>query len=143
MGTVFSREHMEEVLAFCDTHQMPLVSDEVYHKQTFTGVDFHSFGDITENVPVLVVSGYTADDLEFRKYFQCLGGRLPGRFCSTSMAIWTECGRTCRPPPPCSCTPINSLNWPCLKYSRKWDCSPARKSKSSRVSTTAFSINSK
>ena len=36
---------------------MPVVADEVYHKQTFEGVDFHSFGDVTDDVPVIVVSG--------------------------------------------------------------------------------------
>ena len=46
-GTVFSRKHMEEILAFSDKHEVPLVCDEVYHKMVFPGVDAPSFGEVT------------------------------------------------------------------------------------------------
>lgn len=57
MGTVFSLQHMQDILSFCDEHQIPLVSDEVYHGEVFKGVTFHSFGDVTDDVPVFVLSG--------------------------------------------------------------------------------------
>lgn len=31
MGTIFSLEHMKDIINFCDKHQIPIVSDEVYH----------------------------------------------------------------------------------------------------------------
>lgn len=37
---------------------MPIVSDEVYYKQVYPGVESESFGDLTEDVPVIVLSGY-------------------------------------------------------------------------------------
>lgn len=48
---------MQDILSFCDEHQIPLVSDEVYHGEVFKGVTFHSFGDVTDDVPVFVLSG--------------------------------------------------------------------------------------
>ena len=44
MGTVFSRKHMEEILAFSDKYEVPLVCDEVYYKMVFPEVEALSFG---------------------------------------------------------------------------------------------------
>jgi tyrosine aminotransferase len=44
MGTVFSRNHMEEIFSFSDKHEIPIVVDEVYFKQVYPGVDYLSFG---------------------------------------------------------------------------------------------------
>ena len=57
MGTVFSKAHMEEILAFSDKHEVPLVCDEVYYKMVFPGAESLSFGELTEDVPVIVLSG--------------------------------------------------------------------------------------
>ena len=57
MGTVFSRKHMEEILAFSDKHEVPLVCDEVYFRMAHPGVEHVSFGEVTEDVPVIVLSG--------------------------------------------------------------------------------------
>lgn len=56
-GTVFSREHMEQILAFSGKVEVPLVVDEVYFKMVFPGVEGLSFGEVTEDVPVIVLSG--------------------------------------------------------------------------------------
>ena len=57
MGTVFSRKHMEEILAFSDKYEVPLVCDEVYFRMAYPGVEHLSFGEVTEDVPVIVLSG--------------------------------------------------------------------------------------
>ena len=36
---------------------MPIVSDEVYFRQSFPGVEYFSFGELTVDVPVIVLSG--------------------------------------------------------------------------------------
>ena len=56
-GKIFSLEHMQQILHFCDENQLPIVADEVYHGQSFPGHTFHSFGDVTEEVPVIVING--------------------------------------------------------------------------------------
>ena len=38
MGTVYSRNHMQDILSFADQHELPIVSDEVYFRQTFPKV---------------------------------------------------------------------------------------------------------
>jgi aspartate/methionine/tyrosine aminotransferase len=45
-------------LAFSNHHEVPIVADEVYFKMVFPGVDAPSFGELTEDVPVIVLSGY-------------------------------------------------------------------------------------
>lgn len=57
MGTVFSRKHMEEILAFSDKVEVPLVCDEVYFKMVYPDVEGISFAEVTEDVPVIVLSG--------------------------------------------------------------------------------------
>jgi len=56
-GTVFSRAHMEAILAFSDKYEVPLVCDEVYFKMVYPGVEGLSFGEVTDDVPVIVLSG--------------------------------------------------------------------------------------
>jgi aspartate/methionine/tyrosine aminotransferase len=48
---------MIKILEFANKHQVPLVVDEVYFRMVFPGVDAPSFGDLTEDVPVVVLSG--------------------------------------------------------------------------------------
>ncbi len=67
MGTVFSREHMSEILQFSEKYEVPLVVDEVYFKQVYPGVDYISFGDLSEDVPVVVLSGYAYVYSEYRR----------------------------------------------------------------------------
>lgn len=44
MGTIFSEDHMKEILTFADNNQLPVVADEVYLRQSFPGYDHKSFG---------------------------------------------------------------------------------------------------
>lgn len=73
MGTVFSLEHMQAILQFCDEHELPIVADEVYHGQVFPGEKFYSFGDVTENTPVIVLSGYFPYKCRVEKLFSVPG----------------------------------------------------------------------
>lgn len=57
MGCVFSREHMERILELADHNKIPLVVDEVYYGQVFDKQEVLSFGHLTKDVPVIVVSG--------------------------------------------------------------------------------------
>jgi aspartate/methionine/tyrosine aminotransferase len=49
---------MSQILQFSDQHEIPSVVDEVYFKQVYPGVDYLSFGELTEDTPVVVLSGY-------------------------------------------------------------------------------------
>lgn len=42
-----------------ERHRLPIISDEIYEFFTFPGVDFHSFAELSQNVPILVLSGLT------------------------------------------------------------------------------------
>lgn len=57
MGTIFSEEHMKEILNFADKNQLPIVADEVYMRQTFPGHEHKSFGEVTVDVPVISLCG--------------------------------------------------------------------------------------
>lgn len=56
-GTVFSREHVTALLAIAERHAVPVISDEIYARVVFKGVEFVSAADVAPNVPVLVVGG--------------------------------------------------------------------------------------
>lgn len=58
-GSVWSRDHMHEILQVAEKHHVPIVSDEVYYDMVFpkSGKQFYSFGAESENVPVIVVGG--------------------------------------------------------------------------------------
>lgn len=57
MGTIFTEEHMKEILNFADKNQLPIVADEVYLRQGFPEFNHKSFGEVTVNVPVIVLCG--------------------------------------------------------------------------------------
>lgn len=57
MGTIFSEDHMKEILNFADKNQLPIVADEVYLRQTFPGYEHKSFGEVTVDVPVISLCG--------------------------------------------------------------------------------------
>lgn len=58
-GSVFSRDHILEILKIAERHQLPIIADEVYEFLTFPGAEFHSFASLSRNVPVLTCSGLT------------------------------------------------------------------------------------
>lgn len=58
-GNVFSKEHILDILAVAERHQLPIISDEVYEFMVFPGVEFHPIASLSKNVPVLTCSGLT------------------------------------------------------------------------------------
>ncbi|KAL6077116.1 Tyrosine aminotransferase [Balamuthia mandrillaris] len=56
-GSVWSEQHMLEILEEVEKHSLVLISDEVYFDMVFEPNRFISFGWISKNVPVLVTGG--------------------------------------------------------------------------------------
>lgn len=58
LSSLWSKEHMLEILALCKRHNnLPIVADETYEHMTYPGEKFYSFGELTETVPVFLISG--------------------------------------------------------------------------------------
>eukprot|EP00760_Papus_ankaliazontas_P002774 PhM_4_TR11261/c3_g1_i2/m.12235/K00815/TAT; tyrosine aminotransferase len=55
-GSVFSRKHLQDIVALADKHRVPIISDEIYANMTF-GEPFVSVAEVCGNVPVLVCGG--------------------------------------------------------------------------------------
>lgn len=56
-GSVFSREHMKELLEFCERNRMPLIIDEIYDRITFGNLKFYSAASIDHSASVLILGG--------------------------------------------------------------------------------------
>jgi tyrosine aminotransferase len=46
LGTVFSQSHMNEIISFCRSHNLFIISDEVYSSTLFSNTKFTSFGHV-------------------------------------------------------------------------------------------------
>ncbi len=58
-GSVYSREHLREILAVCERRKLPVIADEIYDHFVFPGRRFYPIASLTENVPVLCCGGLT------------------------------------------------------------------------------------
>lgn len=58
-GNVFSKQHIIEILAVAERHQVPIISDDIYEYFVFPGVDYYSISALSKNVPILSCSGLT------------------------------------------------------------------------------------
>ncbi|KAK3910697.1 Tyrosine aminotransferase [Frankliniella fusca] len=58
-GSVFSREHLLDILAIAARHRVPIIGDEIYEHLVFPGQRYHSLGSLSEEVPILSCSGLT------------------------------------------------------------------------------------
>lgn len=58
-GSVFSREHILEILAIAEKYCVPIIADEIYEHFVFPNVEYHSVSSLSENVPVLSCGGLT------------------------------------------------------------------------------------
>eukprot|EP00002_Diphylleia_rotans_P025637 TRINITY_DN5075_c0_g1_i3.p1 TRINITY_DN5075_c0_g1~~TRINITY_DN5075_c0_g1_i3.p1 ORF type:complete len:406 (-),score=96.47 TRINITY_DN5075_c0_g1_i3:234-1451(-) len=56
-GCVYSKEHLEDVLAVAEKKRVPIIADEIYEHMTFTGNTFHRLASLTKTVPIITVSG--------------------------------------------------------------------------------------
>lgn len=55
-GSVYSKEHILDILAIAERHKLPIISDEVYEFFAFPGVEYHPISSLSKNVPVLACS---------------------------------------------------------------------------------------
>ena len=49
LGSNWTKNHVQEVCAFCEKHGLPIVADETYEEFVFDG-EFVSFGQVTQKV---------------------------------------------------------------------------------------------
>ncbi|XP_017886559.1 tyrosine aminotransferase [Ceratina calcarata] len=97
-GSVFTKDHIVEVLDLAARFYVPIIADEIYEHMVFPGQTFHSLASLSRDVPVLSCSGLTKRFLvpgwrmgwiiihdrrnvlekEIRKALQCLSQRIIG-----------------------------------------------------------------
>lgn len=58
-GSVYSKEHLQEILALAEEYKVPIIADEIYEHFVFSGTEYYSLASLTSNVPVLSCSGLT------------------------------------------------------------------------------------
>lgn len=56
-GSVYSRAHLEELLAFASKYRLPIVADEIYADMVFGGAEFVAMSSLVSDVPLLVAGG--------------------------------------------------------------------------------------
>jgi tyrosine aminotransferase len=68
-STVFSKEHQLEIIKIAEEFKVPLLCDEVYYGLVYPGQEFHSFGNLSTEVPMLCLNSLS-------KLYQVPGWRL-------------------------------------------------------------------
>lgn len=58
-GSVFSKDHILEILQIAERHFVPIIADEIYEHFVFPGNEYHSFSSLSKNVPILSCGGTT------------------------------------------------------------------------------------
>ncbi|KAL4234597.1 hypothetical protein ACF0H5_006238 [Mactra antiquata] len=58
-GSVYSKQHLQDILKICDTWKLPVIADEIYEHFVFSGFDYHPMASLTDTVPILSCSGLT------------------------------------------------------------------------------------
>lgn len=56
-GSVYSKEHLLDIIAFARRHNLPLIADEIYADMVFKGQTFYSMASLSQDVPVLTCGG--------------------------------------------------------------------------------------
>jgi len=56
-GCVYTKEHLQQIIAVAEAFKIPIISDEVYADMAFTGHKFYPLAELSENVPILTVGG--------------------------------------------------------------------------------------
>ncbi|KAK2587924.1 hypothetical protein KPH14_004015 [Odynerus spinipes] len=97
-GSVFSRDHIVDILNIAARYYVPIIADEIYEHMVFPGRTFHSLASLSSEVPILVCSGLgkrflvpgwrmgwiiihdrqNVFEREIRKALQCLSQRIIG-----------------------------------------------------------------
>ncbi|XP_012226031.1 tyrosine aminotransferase [Linepithema humile] len=58
-GSVFSRDHILDILDIAARYYVPIIADEIYEHMVFPGRTFHSLASLSTEVPILSCSGLT------------------------------------------------------------------------------------
>jgi len=58
-GSVFSKQHILDILSIAERHFVPIIADEIYEHFVFPGTEYHSVSSLSKNVPVLTCGGTT------------------------------------------------------------------------------------
>ncbi|XP_046829451.1 tyrosine aminotransferase isoform X2 [Vespa crabro] len=97
-GSVFSRNHILDILNIAARYYVPIIADEIYEHMVFPGRTFYSLASLSNEVPILLCSGLGKRFLvpgwrmgwiiihdkqnvlegEIRKGLQCLSQRIIG-----------------------------------------------------------------
>jgi len=56
-GSVYSKEHLTDILKLAERHHLPIIADEIYGDMVFKGNTFYGLGTLSKTVPVLSVGG--------------------------------------------------------------------------------------
>lgn len=56
-GSVYTRQHLIDILAIAEEFKLPIIADEIYADMAFTGHTFYPLATLTETVPILSVGG--------------------------------------------------------------------------------------
>ncbi|XP_066570039.1 tyrosine aminotransferase isoform X2 [Amia ocellicauda] len=56
-GSVFSKAHLQRILAVASKHCVPILADEIYGDMVFPGYTFHGMAPLTSDVPILSCGG--------------------------------------------------------------------------------------
>lgn len=56
-GSVFSREHLQQILKLAERYRKPIIADEIYDKFVFSHVPFEALSSLSNVVPILTCGG--------------------------------------------------------------------------------------
>ncbi|KAG1683005.1 Tyrosine aminotransferase [Nymphon striatum] len=83
-GSVFSKEHLKDILEIAKENRIPIIADEIYDDFIFPGKKFYRMATLTDEVPILCCSGLT-------KKFMVPGWRTGWIIVYDQMGILEEC----------------------------------------------------
>ncbi|XP_063529288.1 tyrosine aminotransferase [Cydia strobilella] len=58
-GSVYSKEHLTEILDIASRNRVPIIADEIYEHMVFSGNQYHALSSLSIDVPVLSCGGLT------------------------------------------------------------------------------------
>lgn len=56
-GSVFTKEHLVDIVKVAEKHKLPIIADEIYAYMTFEGFEFVPVSSVSSNVPILSCGG--------------------------------------------------------------------------------------
>ena len=56
-GSVYSIQHLQQILTIAHKHKLPVIADEIYGELTWEGHVFHPMATLEPKVPMLTVDG--------------------------------------------------------------------------------------